>query len=65
MVVKGRIRGQPHRSTGHCVFPTGIGSPEPLLRRPWSGTSIHEEIESERPRRKMSVTHRNSAQESL
>jgi hypothetical protein len=32
---------------------------------PWSGTSIREGIESEGPRRKMSVTHRNSARESL
>jgi hypothetical protein len=30
-------------------FPTGTGSPEPLLRRPRSGTSIREGIESEGP----------------
>jgi hypothetical protein len=46
-------------------FSASIGSPEPLLRRPQSGTSIREGIESEGPRRKMSMTHRNSAQESL
>jgi hypothetical protein len=51
-----------HRS---LRFLADTGSPEPLLRRPRSGTSIREGIESEGPRRKMSVTHRNSAQESL
>jgi hypothetical protein len=46
-------------------YPASTGSLEPLVRRPRSGTSIREGIESEGPRRKMSVTHRNSAQESL
>jgi hypothetical protein len=51
-----------HRS---LRFPAGLGSPESLLRRPRSGTSIREELESEGPLRKMSVTHRNSAHDSL
>jgi hypothetical protein len=51
-----------HRS---LRFPTGLGSPEPLLRHPQSGTSIHEELESEGPLRKVSVTHMNSAHDSL
>jgi hypothetical protein len=46
-------------------FLAGLGSPEPLLRRPQSGTSIRKELESEGPLRKVSVTHRNSAHDSL
>jgi hypothetical protein len=46
-------------------FPARVSSPEPLLRRPRSGASIREGIESEGPRRKVSVTHRNSAHDSL
>jgi hypothetical protein len=46
-------------------FPAVLGSSELLLRRPRSGTSIHEELESEGPLRKESVTHRNSARDSL
>jgi hypothetical protein len=46
-------------------FPAGLGSPEPLLRRPRLGTSIREELESEGPMRKVSVTHRNNTQDSL
>jgi hypothetical protein len=51
-----------HRS---LHFPIGLGSPEPLLRRPRSGTSTREELESEGPLRKESVTHRNSVGDSL
>jgi hypothetical protein len=51
-----------HRS---LRFPAGLGSPEPLLHRPRSGTSIREELESEGPLRKESVTHVNSAKGSL
>jgi hypothetical protein len=41
----------------------GTGSPEPLLRRPRSRTSVREELESEGSLRKESVTHRNSARD--
>jgi hypothetical protein len=43
----------------------GTGSPEPLLRRPWSGTSPCEEIERGGALVEMSVRQRNSRQESL
>jgi hypothetical protein len=46
-------------------FSAGLGSPEPLLRHPRSGTSIREELESEGPLRKELVTHVNSAKGSL
>jgi hypothetical protein len=46
-------------------FSASTGSPEPLLRRPRSGTSIREELESEGPLREVSKTHVNSAKDSL
>jgi hypothetical protein len=46
-------------------FPAGTSSPEPLLRRPWSGVLTCEEIEKGRGYMRMSVTHRNSVHESL
>jgi hypothetical protein len=51
-----------HRS---LRFATSLGSPEPLLRCPRLGTSTRDELESEGPLRKESVTHRNSAGDSL